>query len=86
MAGERPWPGTCDVLVVGGGAVGSSAAYHLKERARDDLSVVVVEQDSTVRIHIGFSGKTHSIISSKSGSIYPCGLMMCVCVNRYLDK
>ncbi|XP_045117784.1 FAD-dependent oxidoreductase domain-containing protein 1-like [Portunus trituberculatus] len=41
------WPRSCDVLVVGGGAVGSSSAYHLKHRAGRDLSVVVLEQDST---------------------------------------
>ncbi|XP_071529920.1 FAD-dependent oxidoreductase domain-containing protein 1-like [Panulirus ornatus] len=46
---ERAWPNACDVLVVGGGAVGSSVAYHLKERAREDLSVIVVEQDSTYK-------------------------------------
>lgn len=45
---EAVWPAHCDVLVVGGGAVGSSIAYHLKENARDGLSVVVVEEDPTV--------------------------------------
>lgn len=38
----------CDVLVIGGGGVGSSIAYWLKQRARDGLNVVVVEKDSTV--------------------------------------
>ncbi|XP_042860728.1 FAD-dependent oxidoreductase domain-containing protein 1-like isoform X2 [Penaeus japonicus] len=38
-------PEECDVLVLGGGAVGSSVAYHLLQRARRDLRVVVVEQD-----------------------------------------
>ncbi|XP_005181588.2 FAD-dependent oxidoreductase domain-containing protein 1 [Musca domestica] len=37
----------CDVLVIGGGGVGSSVAYWLKQRARDGLNVVVVERDST---------------------------------------
>ncbi|KAK7068529.1 FAD-dependent oxidoreductase domain-containing protein 1 [Halocaridina rubra] len=46
---KRKWPHTCDVLVIGGGAVGSSIAYHLKERALGGLSVVVVEQDSSYR-------------------------------------
>lgn len=45
---EAVWPSHCNVLVVGGGAVGSSIAYHLKEHARDGLSVVVVEEDPTV--------------------------------------
>lgn len=38
----------CDVLVIGGGGVGSSIAYWLKQRARNGLNVVVVEKDSTV--------------------------------------
>lgn len=39
----------CDVVVIGGGGVGSSVAYWLKERARDGLNVVVVEKDNTVK-------------------------------------
>lgn len=38
----------CDVLIIGGGGVGSSIAYWLKQRARNGLNVVVVEKDSTV--------------------------------------
>ncbi|XP_017097823.2 FAD-dependent oxidoreductase domain-containing protein 1 [Drosophila bipectinata] len=37
----------CDVLVIGGGGLGSSVAYWLKEKARDGLNVVVVEKDET---------------------------------------
>uniref|UniRef100_A0A1B0A538 FAD dependent oxidoreductase domain-containing protein n=1 Tax=Glossina pallidipes TaxID=7398 RepID=A0A1B0A538_GLOPL len=37
----------CDVLVIGGGGVGSSVAFWLKEKARDGLNVVVVERDPT---------------------------------------
>lgn len=40
----------CDVVVIGGGGVGSSVAFWLKERARDGLNVVVVERDPTVSI------------------------------------
>lgn len=50
QACSSAWPRSCDVLVVGGGAVGSSSAYHLTQRAGKDLSVVVLEQDFTVRI------------------------------------
>ncbi|XP_071529986.1 FAD-dependent oxidoreductase domain-containing protein 1-like [Panulirus ornatus] len=46
---EKIWPSYCDVLVVGGGVMGSSVAYHLKERALQGLNVVVVEHDSTYK-------------------------------------
>lgn len=35
-----------DIVIVGGGAMGSSTAYHLM-RADPSLSVVVVERDSS---------------------------------------
>jgi len=38
----------CDVLVIGGGGVGSSVAYWLKKTAREGLNVCVVEKDDTV--------------------------------------
>ncbi|XP_076066894.1 FAD-dependent oxidoreductase domain-containing protein 1-like [Oratosquilla oratoria] len=37
----------CDVLIIGGGAIGSSIAYHLKERALGGLHIVVIEKDPT---------------------------------------
>jgi len=49
---ERPQviPSTCDVLIIGGGAIGSSIAYWLKQKVyREEFSVVVVEKDPTVR-------------------------------------
>ncbi|XP_063702521.1 FAD-dependent oxidoreductase domain-containing protein 1-like [Culicoides brevitarsis] len=44
---KKQFQSHCDVLVIGGGAMGSSAAYWLKKRAREGLNVVVVEKDPT---------------------------------------
>lgn len=55
FTGETPkhkksdvFPTHCDVVIIGGGAIGSSIAYWLKERAGIGLNVVVVEKDPTV--------------------------------------
>lgn len=39
----------CDVLIIGGGAIGSSTAYWLKKKAREGLNVVVLEKDPTYK-------------------------------------
>ena len=41
-------PRETDVLVVGGGAVGSSVAYWLKQRNPKGMNVTVVERDPSV--------------------------------------
>ena len=44
------WPTECEFLIIGGGIVGSSIAFWLKQRYRDeDYRVVVVENEDTVR-------------------------------------
>lgn len=43
------FPEHCDILIVGGGIMGSSIAYWLKQRALDGLRVVVLERDTTVK-------------------------------------
>lgn len=44
---DRP-PGEVDVLIIGGGAMGSSIAYFLKAARKAGVSVAVVERDSGV--------------------------------------
>ncbi|ROT72781.1 hypothetical protein C7M84_008826 [Penaeus vannamei] len=80
---EKIWPSFCDVLVIGGGAVGSSVAYHLKERALRGLNVVVVEEDSTYKrastvLSVGgirqqFSVPENIQLSSRYGNETSCG-------------
>lgn len=49
---ERIFPSHCDILIVGGGIMGTSIAYHLKERALQGLNIVVVEQDNAVSFSV----------------------------------
>ncbi|XP_053960696.1 FAD-dependent oxidoreductase domain-containing protein 1 [Anastrepha ludens] len=39
----------CNVVVIGGGAVGASTAFWLKKRGNKDLSVIVLERDPTYK-------------------------------------
>lgn len=47
-ADDKEFQTHCDILIIGGGGIGSSIAYWLKKRAGDGLNVVVVEKDPTV--------------------------------------
>ena len=43
-------PRETDVLIVGGGVIGSAVAYWIKERNPKGSNVVVVERDPVVRL------------------------------------
>lgn len=42
------YPKTVDILIVGGGVIGSSIAYWIQNKCRDGLSIAVVEKDPLV--------------------------------------
>lgn len=65
----------CDVLVIGGGGVGSSIAYWLKKRAGEGLNVVVVEKDPTYKeastpLSVGGLRQQFSLVENIQMSLY----------------
>ncbi len=61
-------PYETDVVIIGGGVMGSSIAYHLKRDAEAGLNVVVVERDSTVVKHFETKHRTGKLIKCQSES------------------
>ena len=45
---ENPVPRSTDILIIGGGIVGSAAAFFLKNRGPHAIDVTVVERDHCV--------------------------------------
>ena len=41
-------PSQCDVIIIGGGIIGTAIAYMMKQRAPDSFNVLVLEKDMTV--------------------------------------
>lgn len=47
--GSEIIPNECDVLIIGGGAIGSSIAFWLRQKLhKEDFNIVVIEKDPTV--------------------------------------
>lgn len=65
----------CDILVIGGGGIGSSIAYWLKKRAREGLNVVVVEKDPAYKeastpLSVGGLRQQFSLVENIQMSLY----------------
>jgi len=63
-------PAACDVVVIGAGLTGASAAYHLAELSADKASVVVVEQGDPAGEASGRNGGNFELIPENSVGVY----------------
>jgi hypothetical protein len=55
------FPEHCDIAIIGGGAMGSSIAYWLKQRAPNAVTVTVIEKDPSVNQNILSWGQVNKI-------------------------
>jgi hypothetical protein len=55
------FPEHCDIVIIGGGAMGSSIAYWLKQRAPNAVTVTVIEKDPSVNQNILSWGQVNRI-------------------------
>lgn len=45
---DKIFPKTVDIVIVGGGVIGSSIAYWIQNKCRDGISIAVIEKDLSV--------------------------------------
>ena len=63
-------PSACDVLVIGAGLTGASAAYHLAESLGERANVVVVDQGDPAGEASGRNGGNFELIPENSIGVY----------------
>ncbi len=63
-------PSTADIVVIGAGLTGASAAYHLADAARGGLRVVVLEQGDPAGEASGRNGGNFELIPENSVGVY----------------
>ena len=63
-------PAVCDVLVIGAGLTGASAAYHLADALGDDAKVVVIDQGDPGGEASGRNGGNFELIPENSIGVY----------------
>ncbi len=73
LAGHRSraeLPASADVVIIGAGLTGASAAYHLGDAAREGLHVVVVDQGDPACEASGRNGGNFELIPENSVGVY----------------
>lgn len=63
-------PGSADVVVIGAGLTGASAAYHLCDAARSGLRIVTVDQGDPASEASGRNGGNFELIPENSVGVY----------------
>jgi glycine/D-amino acid oxidase-like deaminating enzyme/CRP-like cAMP-binding protein len=63
-------PSSCDVVVIGAGLTGASAAYHLSDALGDDARIVVIDRGDPAGEASGRNGGNFELIPENSIGVY----------------